>query len=330
MLNQTKQQKKMCETCQIIVNARQSGSYDPTRTTTLRNLFSRQMRVRFDRLKRQIYDAVVTKDGFGMQEHITVFQITPRQFNFPTSKKKIEEFMKWLETQINKELLTTMYMPQLGRALAEEWTNMYILDSYKRGVIRARTEMRNAGYDVPTIEQSGGIDIIMQTPIHLDRVGILYARVFEDLKGITKAMSSQISRVLAQGMIDGDNPRVIARKLLKVITGEGKDLAITDSLGRFIPAKRRAEMLARTEIIRAHHKGAIQEMRNWGIEGVHVLAEFRTAGDERVCEQCGSMQGNTYTLDEAENLIPVHPMCRCCVIPVESEVTKIMADRTAN
>lgn len=318
----------MCETCQTYsVNSKQKGSYDPSHTTTLRNLFARQMRVRFDKLKREIYDAIVTKDGFGLQENITVFQITPRQFSFPTNKKKIEEFMKWLKLQINRDILSTMYMPQLGNALAEEWTNLYILDSYKRGVIRARAEMRNAGYDVPSIEQSGGIDVIMQTPIHMDRVGILYIRAFEDLKGITSAMSSQISRVLAQGMIDGDNPRVIARKLLKVITGEGKDLAVTDSLGRFIPAKRRAEMLARTEIIRAHHKGMIQEMRNWGIEGVHVLAEFRTAGDERVCEQCGAMQGTTYTLDEAENLIPVHPMCRCIVIPVESEVTKILTDR---
>lgn len=314
----------MCELC-VNKKLQQKGSFDPTHTTVLRNIFAQQMRKRFDKVKRELYQAIVTMDGFGLNR-LTIHQIMPQQFNFPTDKKKIEEFMKWLSKLIDQEILIAGTMPQLGRALAQEWTNLYVLDSYKRGVIRARAEMRNAGYNVPTIDESGGIDAVMMSPIHMDRVGILYIRVFEDLKGITNNMSSQISRVLAQGMMDGDNPRVIARKLLKVMTGEGKDLAITDSLGRFIPAKRRAEMLARTEIIRAHHKGAIQEMRNWAIEGVHVLAEFSTAGDDRVCEQCGNLQGNIYTLDEAENLIPVHPMCRCCIIPIESEVTRTFTD----
>lgn len=318
----------MCEHCQTYskLSVNRKNGYDPTHTTTLRDLFARQMRTRFDKLKREVYNAIVTKDGFGMQD-IFIYSISPRQFNFPTNKKKIEEFMKWLETQIDNDILAVGFMSQLGTALEQEWTNFYILDSYKRGVIRARAEMKNAGYEVPSIDASGGIEAAMMAPMHMDRVGILYVRAFEDLKGITSAMSTQISRILAQGMIDGDNPRVLARKLVHIISGDGADLGVTDTLGRFIPAKRRAELLARTEVIRAHHKGMIQEMRNWGVEGVNVLAELRTAGDDRVCDICGNLQGNIYTLDEAENLIPVHPLCRCIVIPVESEITKIYSDR---
>jgi SPP1 gp7 family putative phage head morphogenesis protein len=131
-------------------------------------------------------------------------------------------------------------------------------------------------------------------------------------------MDSQISRVLAQGIADGDNPRLLGQKLVSVINGSGADkLGIKDTLGRFIPAERRAEMIARTEIIRAHHLATIQEYRNWGVAGVAVEAEWHTAGDSRVCAECAEMEGHVFTLDEIEPMIPLHPQCRCNTLPVK-------------
>jgi len=153
-------------------------------------------------------------------------------------------------------------------------------------------------------------------------VGVLYSRVFEDLRGITTQMDTQISRVLSQGLIDGDGPRLLARKLVGTINGTGiGDLGLTDTLGRFIPARRRAEILARTEVIRAHHQATVQEYKNWRAENVYVVAEFLTAGDDRVCDRCAAIaaQGKTYTLEEIQNMIPVHPQCRCIALPVQKK-----------
>jgi SPP1 gp7 family putative phage head morphogenesis protein len=147
--------------------------------------------------------------------------------------------------------------------------------------------------------------------------------VFQDLKGITATMDTQISRILAQGMVDGDGPRLIARKLLSTINGTGTgELGITDTLGRFIPARRRAEMLARTEIIRAHHLATIAEYRNWGVLGISVKGEWRTAGDSRVCEKCQQLEGKVFTLDEIEPMIPLHISCRCIALPYIEELKK--------
>lgn len=158
---------------------------------------------------------------------------------------------------------------------------------------------------------------------HVDRLGLIYTRVFEDLKGITNAMDAQISRVLAQGLADGDGPRLLARKLVATINGTNMgDLGITDTLGRFIPAKRRAEMLARTEVIRAHHLASIQEYRNFGVLDIKVMGEWRTAGDDRVCEKCASLEKRIFTLDEIEPMIPLHPNCRCIALPYVEELNK--------
>lgn len=51
------------------------------------------------------------------------------------------------------------------------------------------------------------IDVIFNAPFYLERVGLVYTRTYTDLKGITDTMASQISRVLAQGMAEGRNPR---------------------------------------------------------------------------------------------------------------------------
>ena len=169
--------------------------------------------------------------------------------------------MKWLQEQVDKGLLSVKTIEQVGDSIDKAWQNLYITDSYKRGIMRARYELQKAGFkNIPTIEATGGIEMSMMTPLNMDRLGLLYSRVYSDLKGITDAMDNIISRILTQGIADGDGPMLLARKMLSAINGTGLgDLAMTDKLGRFIPAKRRAEMLARTEIIRAHHQATIQE-----------------------------------------------------------------------
>jgi len=245
-----------------------------------------------------------------------------KAFTFPRSEEKVNAFMNWLQGQEAKGILEVGTMQQIGTPIETAWTNKYIKDSYQRGVQRARWEMKSAGYKVPPISETGGISASMSTPFHMDRVGVLYTRVFQELKGITSQMDTQISRVLSQGIADGKHPTELAKLLTRAISGPVGDLGITDTLGRFIPAERRAQTLARTEIIRAHHQGNIQEMKNWAVEGVKVKAEWVTAG-YKVCPECAALEGKVYNLDEIQNKIPLHPNCRCCAIPVKAGEKKV-------
>lgn len=302
-------------------------NYDPTHTTGLRNQFSKDMKRRFLELSVVVKKSIVDQDCFGLKPNqLQVGQMTPTSmeaFKFYRSFEKVDAFMAWLQLQVDRGVLNIRQFQQVGAAVEAAWTNLYIYDSYKRGVIRARYELIKAGYEVPTMDETGGIEMSMSTPFHADRIGLLFSRVYNDLKGITAAMDAQISRILAQGIADGDGPALLARKLVATINGTGVgDLGLTDTLGRFIPASRRAMILARTEIIRAHHMATIQEYRNWALEEVFVKAEWMTAGDDRVCEKCSSLQGKIFTLDEIEPMIPLHPQCRCIALPYIEELQK--------
>lgn len=303
----------------LLINAR-----DPSRTTALRNAFARRMRGRFNRLIQEITKAVSTEDVFGLlgnEPRVTVLQTPgPRRFAFSRDSRKVAAFMDWLDRQVKDGVLSVTEISQVGEGVERAWTNLYIDNAYRRGVARARYQMRRAGFDVPPLDATGGIDAAMGTLFHVDRVGLLYTRVFNELQGITAAMDQQISRILAEGLAKGLHPRTLARMMRATITGRGMgDLAITDRLGRFIPARRRAEMLARTEVIRAHASGQLQEFKNWRVEQVGVVAELQTAGDERVCPECSALENELYTIEEAQNIIPVHPNCRCIWLPLKRE-----------
>jgi len=292
--------------------------YDPTHTLTLRNAFVRDLNGRFNRLIADIRKAVIKEDVFGLKKTKPVVFATPgaKAFEFAENPQKVEEFTDWLKREMDKGILEVKEYEQLGKSIHEPWTNKYIQDSYKRGVIRARYEMKNAGFKVPSIKETGGIEVSMSTPFHAERAGLLFIRAYNELKGITDAMSQQIARVLSQGMIDGDGPSLLAKKMVAVIKDAGAgELGLTDTLGRFIPARRRAEIMARTEIVRAHHKAMVQEYKNWNIKGFVIKAEWSTAGDTRVCAVCGGYEGSVWSLKEIENMIPIHPQCRCVALP---------------
>lgn len=296
---------------------------DPTRTLTLRRRFVADMNRRFKIIQKLIYQSIVENDAFGLLD-TTPFPTTTKvktvkvfaaatkgQFDFPTTEGKVQAFMEWLREQTDQEIL--MITRREGREIVarDAWMNVYIDSAYKQGILRAQVEMNKLGISYPRVPQ-GTVGISFFSSIHADRVGLIYTRAFEELKTVTQVMNSRIQGIiteglttgLARGIAEGKSPIVIARELVKTINSDG-----VEKIGMV-----RARMIARTEIIRAHHVASINEYRQAGIEGVTVLAEWGTAGTG-VCERCQAREGKIYTLDEIEPLIPLHPNCRCVAIP---------------
>ena len=289
---------------------------DPTRTTSLRLRFIRQMNKRFEALKRDIRVSIVDRDCFAIQprETIMFMQATPaRAFEFQRTEAKIAGFMDWLDKQERLGILEQVYRPGLRPSVGAAWTDLYIDTAYRQGIRRGGQELRRAGYPVPDWEAvPGGIGAIMAQPIHAERIAVIYSRTFEDLKSVTQFTNAQVRRQitdgltsgLARGLAEGKNPKVIARELYKDVANR------VDKIGKV-----RARMIARTEIIRAHHVASIQEYRRAEVEGVIVDVEWLTGGNP--CPICADMAaGGPYKLDVIEGMIPAHPNCVCATRPI--------------
>lgn len=300
--------------CPPILDARRRR--DPTGTTSVRRAFEAEAARRFRRLKALVSQAVIQNDVFGLKQMQPVGTVamtrpesppaiiplvrdaapTPGAFAFNRSGDKVAMFMEWLNEQQDEGILEVTPGASVGASAEAAWADVYIEAAYQKGLRDAGAKLRAAGATVAP----SWIETAFSRPIHADRVGLAYTRVFTELKGITQAMDQQISRELARGLSEGQNPMAIARR-------------INDRIDRI--GITRARTLARTEVIAAHADASLNAYEEAGAYGVEVEAELSTAEDDRVCEECAALDGRTFTLEEARGLIPVHPNCRCAMIP---------------
>jgi SPP1 gp7 family putative phage head morphogenesis protein len=274
---------------------------DPTKTTVLRTRFARAMRVRFNDLKQAIRKSIVDNDGFGLSRNkIRVHKVEPGSFDFTRSADKHAAFMDWLKQAQSDGILQVRRGTPIASAASNSWMNVYIDTAYQRGIQTAAMQLRAAGGQV----SDRWISAAFNQPIHADRVGLIYTRNYNELTGITDAMDQKISRVLAEGLANGDGAEDLADNITSVVDGIGEA---------------RAEMLARTEVIAAHAEGQLNSFAEAGVEGVNLLAEWATAGDDAVCPECQDKEGEQMSIDDARGEIPLHPNCRCAWIPVVND-----------
>lgn len=262
-------------------------STDPSRTKSLRDRYSRNLRGAFSRINTVIREGVIEEDVFGLNGagELTADVDPPGDYSFRSDDQKVEAFVDWLEDAQANEVLEVI----------QEDQNTYVRNAYERGIKNVHSDLRGQGVDI----SEDDVARLINQPIHQDKLQQLYTRNFRELKGITEAVDQQVSRELTEGLLQGDNPRDIARR-------------ITDRVDKI--GKTRATTLARTEILNAHNESALTRYEQvLGDEAeVTVEAEILTAQDNRVCDICEPRHGDTMSIDDARaNGPPWHPRCRC-------------------
>lgn len=175
-----------------------------------------------------------------------------RQYSELTNEQKLEAFRVWLLAEIGDGILTVS-----SKNPESVWWYKYIADTYKKGFGKAydasgiKKILAEAKRDI-WFQRYGQIGRVsdfyagtkeeflrsaFSQTTTLERIKFLSSRTYTDLQGVTDAMSAQMSRVLMDGLVAGDNPRVIAKNMIDRV----------DKIG-----VNRAKMVARTECLTAN------------------------------------------------------------------------------
>lgn len=296
---------------------------DPTRTMMLRKEYADAARRRFRALKALLNTSIIDNDALLLSDrrnaaslrseadiilhllNTNVIEIgdlvrnidAAKRYDFPSDAAgKFEAFMNWLYQAMDDGILEVILRDSRRIVAHNAWQNVYVRAAYSRGIDQASAAMRAAGMEIPAYS----IAAVLNYPMHADVLGLLFARNFDELKGITEAMGQQIARALVEGLSQGLGPRQVAQMIAERVDAIG----IT-----------RATTLARTEIIRAHAEATLNRYQEFGLQGVMGLAEWVTAGDDRVCELCADLDGKEMSIQDARGLLPRHPNCRCSWLP---------------
>ena len=168
------------------------------------------------------------------------------------------------------------------------------LEKFMSGVLKGRTEeelARQAGILGKTVRNNAKL-------AHAIPNASFHNATFSDrVWAYHDIMKSDLEKLLTRGLIQGKNPRQLAKELEKYVKGDAKG-----------GAKYNAERLMRTELARVQTEAQKQAFERNGFE------EYMFMANSNCCDICQSLDGKIFKVSKmmpGENAAPMHPHCRC-------------------
>jgi hypothetical protein len=290
---------------------------DPTHTIGIRARWLKETDRRFNELKRSITETIKKNDalrlkernegetgrqGRGVQGLLGSLQAAlqaAEAFVFTRDDQAINAMMAWLREEEENNILEIIQRPDpITGDFGEPWTNTYVRSSYSKGLAQSNAELAAAG----AVGVKQAVQAAFSQPFHIDRLRLVYTRVFTELEGVTATMNASIRRELTTGMLEGIGPTEMAMRLA------GPDGPI-DKIGIT-----RAKLIARTEAVLAHSQASLGEyQRASQVIGEEVLVKWVTAGGN-VRPKHVKRRGEIFTQAGYASRIG-EPNCRCSGTP---------------
>lgn len=279
----------------------------------------------YDKEVQRIYknqlDAIQTQINafygkYAAKENITISEAKKRvsKLDIAEYERKAAKYVKErnFSAKANEELRlynATMKINRLEMLKANIGLEMIAstdeLDKFMEGILKGRTEAelaRQAGILGKTIRHNAQtVNAVVNASFH--------NATFSDRVWMNQELlKNQLSGLLQTGLIQGKNPRVLAREIRALYIGEprlknGKKGAVYS-----------AERLMRTELARVQTEAQKQSLQHNG------FAMYEFIANRNCCDACQALDGKHFKVKDmmpGHNAAPIHPHCRCSVAPWE-------------
>jgi len=218
----------------------------------------------------------------------------------PDNKLPAIEGLKKLQGDI-RETMTRLHRDQtlLFRKTAKA--------SFRQGIYRGIDEFAVAQLPFYRDLTPKGIDKLATrvfTLVDTDALDFMINYNLVLASDVHRELADGIKRTVMSGIATGKGVEDIVRDLGHVV----KDPESFRHAGSkvFSKAQYRMEVIARTEVLRAHNQGRIKFHDRVGVRKF----EWMTMEDERVCPICGPLDGKIFDTDRFPQQ-PAHPNCHC-------------------
>lgn len=121
---------------------------------------------------------------------------------------------------------------------------------------------------------------------------------------VTAELANRIKGEVMRGILSGGSVQKVAKR----VVGTG----ITTKGTPFRKAINRAEVIVRTETTRVFNLSTIER---WKPHTEIVGFQWSAYMDKRTCPECAALDGQYWPKGQ-EQVPPLHPSCRCCLVPV--------------
>ena len=169
--------------------------------------------------------------------------------------------------------------------------------SVQHGRLWADKNLARFGYTTTAPPQTNAKPYFL--PPEQRMVDMYQEKALSEIKGLTSYQATNLKREMLEAFKAGETIDQITRRV-RDVTGKSISKSIT---------------IARTETLAAGNAAAKERYKAAGIEMVEWVS---AADDGRTCDECLDLDGSTYPIGDAPS-IPVHPNCRCTLVPYIEE-----------
>jgi SPP1 gp7 family putative phage head morphogenesis protein len=283
---------------------------DPAQILHYQRIALHRTRGRFTVFFNTVHNSLLQHDALDMggvlirppMDLLVPFNITP-QLPHHEILGNYEKWLNELATHPNVDLLN----PESA------WVKQISSTLYEAGRRRALSEIPRS---YPSILNENGVRTQWFSPIresiHRDRLRALNAQLATELGRIAERMIRNIIETARTAIYNTSSLGTLVQLLQYQFYGQVPQIQLNTPS---INIKAAYTRTMRTETMRIFHQAAIQTYRDYEIDQLSITVEYQTQGDDHVCSLCEEYSGRIMTLTEAENLIPIHPNCRCFTVP---------------
>ena len=238
------------------------------------------------------------KENFQVQEYIKKVKGEYCVFSHQTGKnfgcyktrveaeKRLAQIKRFSESAKNAEEILEKYNN------INEWLG-FNFEEYKKQIIK--------------FVENDNFDLVKATTIIEKTAGKLTSSQIKELKEVLK--NGFINNKTMKEISNDIYNKVKPKDLYRMKNGE-----IIKSDGIYVLAigkGNRSIVIARSEVSRVANAGAIAHFKEGGVKKIRWVSSF----GPRTCPECASLNGQIFNIGE-EPPLPLHPMCRCTVVPV--------------
>jgi len=260
-----------------------------------------------------------------VDELAKIYAAAQRSLSVQLRQANITDFQRFRAEQLLKEV--NLIVTALDRK-AYRWAKDTLPTSYDRGIdlaaerLKALGVTRHVAHDAEIHTSAVNVlidDVTKELLLANDSMKKLFNRVIRATQQ-TVLQDAEISRMIANGLIQGEARRTVSDALLKELRdqlGQEKFLVIN---GRNYRPEAYARLLARTRTREASSKGTINTSLRYGVD----LVQWDIHSE--ICEYCQQFAGRVYSISGTDRSFPtlteqppLHPNCKCNLLPVTRE-----------
>lgn len=233
----------------------------------------------------------------------------------------VGDFRQFFESYATNEVLESV--PNWRVVRGQHWTATRIRQAYDKGLALAREDLRQ--FDAPEAAVSEATNRSKLS--HSERLRVEYEKIYYTTQDHISLAKSKTTNKVREAVENGKSGYWAADETNRVIRGEIRT--------RYIDAAKTAVARAVNEALLTSYEEADVTEVGVAVEGrsgrpgamnTNAAGElvFETAGDQKVCAVCRGLAGQTVKISdvrgEPEFQPPVHPRCRCRLVPAAMEV----------